>query len=185
MSEGTEDEVHSVEQESTLDATSNIGDDVDEATSANGDDVGTVAAAVSWRVAKSLLVLRAQINHKAPQRKKTHDGTVGDAAHQSRKSDHNPWVRDGGAGVVTALDVTHDPAGACDCKTLASALVAARDTRLKYIIWDSRICRSYAADGVPPWQWGTYGGANAHNKHIHISVSADAALYDSQAAWQI
>ncbi|HKV33547.1 MAG TPA: hypothetical protein VJP89_04485, partial [Pyrinomonadaceae bacterium] len=61
---------------------------------------------MAWRVAKSLLRLREQINELAPNRSKASDGTIGDAAHASRKSDHNPWVKDGSIGVVTAMDIT-------------------------------------------------------------------------------
>src|SRR5215212_9158416 len=40
-----------------------------------------LAAAPSWRAAKSLLTLRTQINQKAPNRNKASDGTIGDARH--------------------------------------------------------------------------------------------------------
>ena len=59
---------------------------------------------MAWRLARSLETLRAQINALSPNRSKASDGTIGDAAHSARTSDHNP---DGG-GVVRALDLTHD-----------------------------------------------------------------------------
>lgn len=65
----------------------------------------------SWRVARALLTLRREVVALAPRRSKASDGTISDAAHQGRNTDHNPWVRDGGVGMVTALDITHDPAG--------------------------------------------------------------------------
>src|SRR5688500_3284745 len=68
---------------------------------------------VRWRVAKSLLTLRDEVNQAAPQRSKASDGTIGDAAHCRRQSDHNPWVRDGNIGVVTAMDITDDPTHGC------------------------------------------------------------------------
>ena len=71
---------------------------------------------MAWRVAKSLLKLRDQINAHAPKRSKKSDGYIGDAAHASRSSDHNPWVKDGKMGVVTAADFTHDPAGGFDAE---------------------------------------------------------------------
>ena len=40
-----------------------------------------------WRVAKSLLAIRKQVNDKFPNRKKDWDGTIGDANHSAR-SDH-------------------------------------------------------------------------------------------------
>lgn len=63
-----------------------------------------------WRVAKSLLILRDQINQYAPHRNKASDGTIGDEHHAHTNSDHNPQVLDGNIGVVTAIDITHDPA---------------------------------------------------------------------------
>lgn len=49
-----------------------------------------------WRAAACLLKLRNQVNAMAPSRLKKSDGIVGDADHQTRDSDHNPWVEDGG-----------------------------------------------------------------------------------------
>ena len=140
---------------------------------------------VRWRVAKSLLTLRDQVNARAPRRNKASDGTIGDAAHCQRNSDHNPWVRDGSIGVVTALDITHDPAGGCDANTIAEAIRASRDSRVKYIIWNKRIANSAAIGGAEPWQWRRYSGSNPHTRHIHISVKPDKASYDSTATWAI
>lgn len=30
-----------------------------------------------------------------------------------RDSDNNPWVKNGATGVVTAIDITHDPSKGC------------------------------------------------------------------------
>jgi hypothetical protein len=62
------------------------------------------------RIAKSLDVLRSQINKAHPNRSKVSDGWIGDTAHAARASDHNP----NSGGVVTALDLTHDPAHGFD-----------------------------------------------------------------------
>lgn len=133
--------------------------------------------AAGWRLAKSLDVLRRQVDATAPQRKRTYDGTVGDRAHAARKSDHNP----NDDGVVTALDLTHDPAGGCDCTALAAALVQSRDPRIKYLIFRGRIVSS----AKQPWAWRPYTGANAHLSHLHISVDPDPALYDDAKPWRI
>mgnify|MGYP001562524195 CR=1 FL=1 len=61
---------------------------------------------MSWRVAKSLDVLLAQINALSPNRDKSSDGSIGDANHSARTSDHNP----DDAGVVKARDFSNDPA---------------------------------------------------------------------------
>lgn len=140
---------------------------------------------VPWRVAKSLLTLRDQVNRRAPRRNKASDGTIGDAAHCQRTSDHNPWVRDDSRGVVTALDITHDPTGGCDANTIAEAIRGSRDRRVKYIIWNRRIANSAAIGGNEPWKWRQYSGSNLHTRHVHISVKPDKASYDSTNTWAI
>lgn len=66
---------------------------------------------MSWRLAPALVTLRDEINKRFPNRSTISDGTIGDAAHASRDSDHNPWVIDtDGVGVVTAIDITEDDA---------------------------------------------------------------------------
>lgn len=84
-----------------------------------------------WRVAKSLDRLLAQVNRLAPDRSKASDGAIGDAKHQSRESDHNPWVTDGTIGVVTARDITNDPKHGCSAEQIANSIVASKDPRIK------------------------------------------------------
>jgi hypothetical protein len=143
------------------------------------------AALAGWRVALSLNTLLKQINAKAPNRSKVSDGAIGDAKHRSRRSDHNPWVRDGGMGVVTARDFTHDAKRGCDCAKLAASLRAARDKRVKYIIWNWQICWSVPYGGSPAWAWRRYRGRNGHTHHLHLSVRPLKALYDSDAPWSL
>jgi lysozyme family protein len=136
-----------------------------------------------WRVAKSLEHLRAQINAAFPGRSKASDGTIGDPSHQSRASDHNPWVVDNGIGVVTALDVTHDPAHDCDAGKIAEAIRTSRDSRVKYVISNRRIANSQPIGAAPAWTWRTYTGPNPHNHHCHISVKPEKAAYDDERDW--
>ncbi|HEX8290107.1 MAG TPA: MBL fold metallo-hydrolase [Pyrinomonadaceae bacterium] len=165
--------------------TPNSADDV-ESEPGSADFLNTDAdCGGAWRAARSLLTLRDQVNRRAPHRNKASDGTIGDTAHCQRTSDHNPWVRDGAVGVVTALDITHDPSGGCDANTIAEAIRASRDSRVKYIIWNRRIANSAAIGASQPWQWRPYGGSNPHTRHVHISVKPDKANYDSTAAWAI
>jgi len=101
---------------------------------------------MAWRLAKSLEVLRAQINAYAPKRSKASDGTIGDEAHATTNSDHNPWVIDqNGMGVVTAIDFTHSPSTGLDCGQLLNALLASRDIRIKYIICSIMMIRRHGA----------------------------------------
>jgi extracellular elastinolytic metalloproteinase len=169
--------------------TPNSADDIDAA-----DEINTLNELVSckqnaspkpWkisnsRLAGSLIKLREQINKLAPNRSKKSDGWFGDAAHQTRNSDHNPWV-DG--SVVTAIDITHAPNGKCDCEILTGSLVDNKDSRIKYIIWNRRIVNSSAINGTPPWVWRHYNGVNPHDKHAHISVKCEKTDYDSPADW--
>lgn len=123
-----------------------------------------------WTLAFCLTALRNQINAAHPSRSKASDGTIGDAAHAREVSDHNP----DSAGVVRAFDITHDPADGLDCQELAAALTAARDQRVKYLIWNGRILRAYPKPGIPAWTWSTYHGTDPHTNHLHVSVVADA-----------
>jgi len=142
-------------------------------------------AARPWRAAETLLVLREQINRAFPARSKASDGIVGDAAHASRASDHNPWVIDGNKGVVTAMDITHDPRSGCDANKLVAALHASRDKRIKYLIWNRRIANASAIGGVPAWTWRSYSGRNPHDHHFHLSVKPEKTHYDDRDPWHL
>lgn len=139
------------------------------------------AGTTGWRPAKSLIKLREEVNAAWPGRSKKSDGIIGDEAHQTRDSDHNPWVRDGNTGVVTAIDITHDPDAGVDASKLVAALLASRDVRIKYIIWNKQIVNS----SVSPWVARPYKGKNPHTKHFHLSVSSNKALYDDEKPWAI
>lgn len=129
---------------------------------------------MSWRLAESLKKLREQVNAMYPNRDKSSDGSVGDLSHSQRKSDHNP----NSAGVVTAIDIDRDFNDGHDGRELVAMLQKARDRRIKYIIFERQI--TVKGDVT---KWKPYKGANAHNHHIHLSVSSDPALYDNRDAW--
>jgi hypothetical protein len=122
-------------------------------------------------------MLRSQIDAKYKNRSKLSDGWIGDTAHAARASDHNPNAE----GVVTALDITHDPAHGLDTWKLAEVLRDNKDPRIKYVISNGRIFSS----AISPWQWRRYTGANRHAHHIHVSVSSVPALYDLASNWKI
>lgn len=146
---------------------------------------GLEELAGGWRVAEALKALLAQVNVLAPGRSKASDGSIGDAAHASRDSDHNPWVVSGGRGIVTAIDITNDPGHGCDAGRLADALRSSRDPRIKYIISKRRIASAAPKGTVPGWTWRTYTGSNPHDKHVHISVQPNVALFDAKDPWRI
>lgn len=131
------------------------------------------------RIAKSLDVLRSQINAKYPNRSKLSDGWIGDTAHQATASDHNPNA----AGVVTGMDITHDPAHGVDTWAMAETLRQRHDARIKYVISNGRIAAGNA--GPSPWAWRKYTGVNAHAHHMHVSVLGEATIYDNADPWAI
>jgi hypothetical protein len=127
------------------------------------------------RRSKAAETLRRQINAAAPNRQRHSDGWIGDAAHRSRKSDHNPNA----AGVVLAEDITHDPKGGMDAGALAEVLRREKDARLDYVIHNKRIFSK--AQG---WSWRSYSG-HPHTGHVHISFAKDPKLYDDGKDWTI
>jgi hypothetical protein len=136
---------------------------------------------VSWRLARALDSLRAGVNAKWPNRDKRSDGTIGNAEHASRSSDHNPWVIVGGQGVVRAFDCDVD---GIDAGWLAEQLrLAGRagDYRLTgggYVIFNRRITASDFSG------WRNYTGSNAHTSHVHVSFSRNQAGFDDPAPWR-
>lgn len=144
---------------------------------------------MSWRLAESLRVLRNEVNARWPNRDKSSDGTIGDAAHATRNSDHNPYIKDSrGVGVVRAFDIDEDLDGnkadsGADAEWLAEFfrnLGKLRDPRVRYVIYEGRI-----ASSRQDWAWRPYSGPNAHRKHIHLSVVEDPAGYDFTLPWGV
>ena len=133
---------------------------------------------MGWRVALSLDVLLGQIDALAPGRSTVSDGSIGDPAHSSRESDHNPNAEE----VVCARDFTDDVAHGADMDSIAEGLRASRDPRIKYCIWARRFFSSYATTTRKAWEWGPYTGTNPHDKHLHLSVHGD---YDNTKSWNL
>jgi hypothetical protein len=142
---------------------------------------------MSWRLARSLIVLRDEIDDAFPRRSTRSDGDIGDAAHATRSSDHNPWIVDGrGEGVVSALDITDDdPAGADMGRLVEWLTKVSRDERIKYLIHRGRIYSSYRTSTAPAWAARPYSGPNAHVQHMHISVRSERAYYDDGSPWGV
>jgi hypothetical protein len=134
-----------------------------------------------YKVAGSLLRLRDQLDTGASTRAKASDGTIGNAEHAARDSDHNPWWVYGGVPYVTAMDITHDPVH-LDCGHLANVLWASRDPRIKYVIWNGRI--TAGAAGPDPWISRVYRGTNQHTHHLHLSVMPNPDSL-SQRDWNL
>ncbi len=129
---------------------------------------------MAWRLARSLEQLRSEVDARWPRRDRRSDGTIGDAAHSSRYSDHNPNA----AGVVCAIDITHDPKGGVGAGKLAELFRARSlegDRRVKYVIWDRKIFNPSINH-----HWRHYSGVNPHTQHVHLSVHGP---YDNTADW--
>lgn len=136
---------------------------------------------MTWRLAYSLDTLRNQVNAAYPNRSKASDGTIGDAAHASQPSDHNPNPQ----GVVCALDLTNDPNAGFNAHAAADVMLANRHPDLKFLISNRRIAGDWTG-----WNWVYYGGDNPHDKHIHISVGVgpegqSRQPYDDTIKWNI
>jgi hypothetical protein len=135
-------------------------------------------------LAPSLVVWRSELNVRWPQRDKTSDGWIGDAAHADRTSDHNPGAR----GLVHAFDSDEDLDGnprddGPELWAIAEMLRTSRDHRIRYVIYEGRIFTSYPAGGRRAWEWGPYGGVNAHRKHLHLSILSTVAAEQDTRTW--
>ena len=86
-------------------------------------------------------------------------------------------------GVVTGMDITHDPIGGFDSYAFADMLLKNQDKRLKYVISNRRIGSGPA--GPSPGIWRRYNGKNPHDHHCHISVMSDKPQYDGTDSWDI
>jgi hypothetical protein len=127
---------------------------------------------VSVHLAPTLRVLREEINTRWPHRDRGSDGWIGDADHQARRSDHNP---DGDDRSVNAIDVDVD-----GIDPLLVVRQCITHPSCQYVIYNRVIwsrTRGFTA--------ARYNGTNPHNKHLHVSVSHQRSLEDSQRPWGI
>jgi hypothetical protein len=134
------------------------------------------------RRAYCLDTLRAQLDARFTKRDIRSDGWIGDKAHASRKSDHNPNTR----GVVQAIDVDEhtDTSERSDevGRWLVESLRTSQDPRIKYVVYEGRMFSCYPARGVPPWTWRN---GNGHTQHVHVSVVDDPTLYDDDTPFRL
>lgn len=131
---------------------------------------------MTWRLARSLIVLRDELNERWPNRSRISDGTIGDQAHSSRKSSHNPDRH----GVARGMDITAKGIEADWYAEHLRTMGQHGDQRVLYVIWKRRICSDKQG-----WVWRPYSGSNPHDKHIHLSVSDDPRVYDATGPWGI
>jgi hypothetical protein len=126
---------------------------------------------MAWYLAPSLVNLRDEVNRKWPTRSKASDGTKGDSAHASRRSDHNPNER----GSVNAIDITN---AGIDVDYLIEC--AMRHPSTAYIISRGAIySRRYG------FAKRAYTGSNPHNTHVHISIQQTKAAEWDETRWLV
>jgi hypothetical protein len=145
---------------------------------------------MTWRNCIASIKLAEEIDIRWPNRDHEEDGTIGDEAHASRKSDHNPFVKDAnGVGVVRARDIDEDldgnkANGPQDIRELRDFLLGlARSGDPRFKNGGYFISEGYLYSERTSWQPVVYHGANKHDKHFHVSFSLDAEGYDSDAPY--
>lgn len=144
----------------------------------------------SWILVPCLVALRTEFNVLAPSRDRSSDGSIGDSAHASSSSDHNP-DETGATGTedadnineVHAIDVDADlrKSGWTMAKAVEVIITRHRtgvDNRLQNIIYNRRIWSA-------SWGWSarTYTGSNPHDKHAHFSSKYTTAQEGDTRRW--
>jgi hypothetical protein len=133
---------------------------------------------VTWRLPPALKELRDEADVVAPFRNRSWDGTIGDAAHASRMSDHNPDPFDPQHD-IDAIDITHDPVHGWDCNVRVHQV--RKDPRTVaaggYVIFNRVIWSQVSPEGRP------YHGSNPHDHHMHVSIGHGEAVEESTTKW--
>lgn len=133
-----------------------------------------------WRVAPCLNVLLSELNAMFPHRDKTSDGSIGNAEHSARSSDHNPDERD----IVHARDFDNDTRGSKDMHTtLREGPIKRQDRRIKYCITRGKIISYYPVGSYDPWAERPYHGTNPHDKHGHVSARSGMSFENDLTSW--
>jgi hypothetical protein len=127
----------------------------------------------SWHVDESLAILIHDVKTAHPG---IIVGTIGDPAHQTEPSDHNPDKN----GAVKAADFMLGPAfDARQANALFSTLAKYLDNRMAYAIW----YRQIVSTTVVPGHIRTYTGSNPHTGHVHVSVNDQH--HANKSPWRI
>jgi hypothetical protein len=144
----------------------------------------------SWILVPCLVTLRNEFNRLAPARDKAGDGSIGDLAHSTSASDHNPdetgntpYEDADSRNEVHAIDVDKDlrKPGWSMQKCVEIIVIrhrTARDNRLQNVIYNRRIwSRSWG------WTARAYTGSNPHNQHAHFSARYTTAQENDTRPW--
>ena len=144
----------------------------------------------SWILVPCLVSLRNEFNTLAPARDKSSDGSIGDSAHASSSSDHNPdetgstpYEDADSTNEVHAIDVDIDLRRSGWTMAKAVEIIVTRhrtgaDDRLQNVIYNRRVwSRSWG------WTAREYTGSNPHDKHAHFSSRYTTAQESSTRPW--
>ena len=158
---------------------------------------GGIANGKRWQLAPCLVSLFNSANDFAPLRSQGSDGTIGDVAHQARKSDHNPDA----SGYVNAIDLTNDPLNGFDtwmiANNIAANIMSGKEDRVKYVISGDAANRP-GVDlifSATPWyqkpflkpknKWSVNGSGGTHvGHHLHVSCVSDVRRM-SDKVWEL
>lgn len=135
----------------------------------------------SWFLVPCLVHMRDEWNAISPKRDKGSDGSIGDTAHSSRTSDHNP--RSNGAVLALDIDSTGPWPGGFDhyVQRVVARCRSGAEWRLEYVIWNHKIASR--SDG---WKWVTYtGSTDPHTGHAHFSARHDNTGQSDTRSWHI
>lgn len=128
-----------------------------------------------WYLNRALTNWRNAVNAAYPNRDKTSDGTIGDAAHQASTSDHNPDAD----GSVDAWDMDVDLRSGRDAQAIEELKqVFQKHPAARYWIHNRQI--AHRNNG---WKREYYSGANAHDKHVHWN--SEPGYENSSLPWVI
>jgi hypothetical protein len=144
-----------------------------------------------WVLVRPLVQLTDQLNEIAPGRDKASDGSIGDYAHSTGKSGHNPddtsknnaeWDGDSdNISEVRAKDLDKDlrTPGLTMLMICAWLVKGARSGRfwwIRYIIFDGVIYHKNTGFAAR-----TYTGSNKHEHHMHVSTDWNQASDNADA----
>ncbi len=134
---------------------------------------------MAWYLNRALTGFRTAVNAAYPARDKASDGTIGDEAHQSGSSDHNP----DGDGSVDAWDMDVNLRSGNDAATIAALKdIFEAHPSSKYWIHNDTIC--FREEGWRPRSYAYAGpNRNKHTQHVHWNTRE--SYEDSTAPWNV
>jgi hypothetical protein len=126
---------------------------------------------VTWSAAPSIEALQRDLDTAYPNRTRP-DWIIGDPAHSSRVSDHNPDSQ----GMVHAIDIRLG--GGLDVREVLNSVIGY--PRVWYVIHNSIIySRTHG------WEALRYTGASPHTEHIHVSIRYTATAEQDTSPWGV